>query len=350
MGRRDGQSREKPPIWGCSESQFVEQLTEEIRKGISLVPFIGSGLSAPSGILMGKEFAQYLTTTVFLCIEEKRDLHLEGWPKFPSDKEVGNATAWVTLSKRKLSNLDRKGEPLTAEDNILREALHSLKDWRSTLEFLARLYFREQKLSLEDVDQSIIDNFNFHITRGRRPNFGHSMLCHLVGPAHIRTVLTTNFDTLIEDAFAKLNLKFEVISVGLKDALPSPDMVHSLNCIIKLHGSIKDTRADQSLNSIPTLDDKKRFCSYVRGGDQFRDGARFRPGHLLVIGYSGTELRCVRMIKFLLSQDPEAKVYWVCFKKADQETLQKIFHDKVYQHALQRPRRKSFGDGAATSG
>jgi hypothetical protein len=378
MGRDDRENSEKPGIHGSTESQFVELLRDEIRKGISLVPFIGSGLSAPSGILMGKEFADYLTTTIFLCIADenyrpkltdhepsaKRDLHRQGWPKFPTDEEVSKAKRWLASSKRKIRDLHKKRAPLTSEENILHEALESLKDWRSTLEFLARLSHinrddrfstlesrsarkrsghlshangsdRSSRLVLGEVDQSIIDKFNFHITRGRRPNFGHSMLCHLAGPAHVHTILTTNFDTLIEDAFANLNLRFDAISVGLSEPLPNPDTVQSLNCIIKLHGSIKDTRADHSLNETPSLEDRRRFFSYTRGGDPFRDGSRFRPGHLLVIGYSGKDLRCIRMIESVLDQDPEALVFWVCFKSADQKELpRKIFRRKKYHKKI----------------
>jgi hypothetical protein len=41
---------------GLSQPQFLEQVRREIRKGLTLVPFLGSGVSAPSGILMGVEF------------------------------------------------------------------------------------------------------------------------------------------------------------------------------------------------------------------------------------------------------------------------------------------------------
>jgi SIR2-like protein len=353
MGSDDEKKSSCPTIHGCSESEFVTRLKDEIRKGISLVPFIGSGLSASSGILTGIEFANYLTTTVLLCVagekcipgsterdpNTRRDLHRQGWPRFPNDDQVKQAIKWVKQSKTKLQKPDAKNTRVPkSEQKILREALESLQDWRSTLEFLARLQHLQNadrsKLLLGEIDQSIVDKFNLHITRGRRPNFGHSMLCHLAGPAHIRTVLTTNFDTLIEDAFAHLNLRFEVISVGIKDPLPHPDTVHSLNCIVKLHGAIKDTRADHSLDQMPTYDDRRRFCSYVIGGDWFLDGARFRPGHLLVIGYSGKDRRCIEMIKFVLERDQESQVFWVCFKEADQKALLKIFPKKLHHRVI----------------
>src|SRR4029077_7917947 len=125
----------------------------------------------------------------------------------------------------------------------------------------------------------------------------------------------------IEDAFTELHQRFEVISVGLTGALPHPDTVHSLNCVIKLHGSVADTRADYSLDDPPREEDKRRFYNYVRGGDAFIRSVRFLPGHLLVLGYSGGDLRCVQMIKFVLDLDPEARVFWVCFDKQSQEAL-----------------------------
>ncbi len=163
------------------------------------------------------------------------------------------------------------------------------------------------------------------------------MLCHLAGPARIRTILTTNFDTLIEDAFAELHQRFEVISVGLKGALPHPDTVHSLNSVIKLRGSVVDTRADFSLNDPPSEEDKRRFYNYARGGDAFTRGAGFRPGHLLVMGYSGSDIRCVQMIKFVLDLDPDTRVYWVCFSKQSKDALMtEVFPEPEYREKIYR--------------
>lgn len=40
--------------------RFIEKLLVELRAGYGIVPFVGSGVSASSGILMGLEFDRYL--------------------------------------------------------------------------------------------------------------------------------------------------------------------------------------------------------------------------------------------------------------------------------------------------
>src|SRR5690606_845364 len=52
-----------------SETEFIEQIRRELRKGLGLVPFIGSGCSADSGILMGSQFTDYLGYVVWRCLE-----------------------------------------------------------------------------------------------------------------------------------------------------------------------------------------------------------------------------------------------------------------------------------------
>jgi hypothetical protein len=339
-------ARNKRPL---TESKFVDQLVREIHKGYSLVPFVGSGLSQPSGILMGKEFSNYLQWVVYTCIAGEKhrpfwDLHRQGWPHMPDDDEVNLANCWrkETSEKLKASQQHIKTWSETSPPYLHHRALESLKDWRATLHFLAKLHQPNGPTSLpylnKNADQSIIDKFNLHITRGRRPNFGHSMLCHLAGPARIRTILTTNFDTLIEDAFTELDQRFEVISVGIKGELPHPDTVHSINCVIKLHGSISETRADLSLDEKPSQTHKDRFFHYVRcyfpNEERSHQVFQFRPGHLLVVGYSGGDRRCLHMIKYVLDKDPRALVFWICFNvDAHNELMGSAFPKIEYDNA-----------------
>src|SRR5207302_1464334 len=88
--RMDGNAfsrTESSSIKASSEPEFVERLRCEVRQGFGIVPFVGSGLSAPSGILMGQEFANYLAWTVYVCIvgehgpETRWDLQRQGWPQ-----------------------------------------------------------------------------------------------------------------------------------------------------------------------------------------------------------------------------------------------------------------------------
>ena len=90
-----------------SNSEFVDLMRDEINNGGGFVPFIGSGISSASGILMGLQFDEYLAYVVFLCVADKGylreadptqngrwDLRRDGWPKQPTTKQVGIARKW----------------------------------------------------------------------------------------------------------------------------------------------------------------------------------------------------------------------------------------------------------------
>ena len=405
------------------EHRFIKHVAAQVRAGFSLVPFVGSGCSSASGILMGYQFVDYLAWTVYLCVADRRehwdrdasdvgprwDLRREGWPSVPKEYEVQAARRWalrefselakhcglrvepdtVTNTIRSVTELPtttsrpdalasllyapfvppflRNSDPLwnnlmdgrhlrqmhtllhdqgvlygglvrpdlspTSVDAIVERAVRSLYDWRATLHFLAELElgFDGHSLALVEPDQAVIDGFNVHITQGRRPNLTHTMLCHLREPARARIVLTTNFDTLIEDAYAEQHRRIDSISVSLKGALPDPEIVHARDTVVKLHGTFSETRADFSLDDPPSLEDKRKFFHYVRGHQPgSRGDGRFLPGHLLVAGYSGLDARCVQLMKYVLDSDPGALLFWVCYNDSDAKRLEKLFPERGY--------------------
>jgi hypothetical protein len=386
-----------------SNGDFIEELRTEINNGGGFVPFVGSGCSSPSGILMGLQFDEYLAYTVFLCVADlesikdadprqrcRWDLRAYGWPSPPLPGQVEKARQWIrekfdeicgeffearpkakvgpeietlTLKEKKEKGPEDVAKALTcplvprilhspdgavnqemvkrllpffgseglvrggyslpglspsSEDAIVERAVRALFDWRATLNFLSELKLVGDTLLVEASEPAVIDSFNVHITRGRKPNLTHNMLCHLAGPARFRIILTTNFDTLIEDAFQQMSDRLEVISVSVKGVLPDPELVHGRNTVVKMHGTLWETRADFSLDESPSRDNKRRFFHYVRGTYPDAAGGGFLPKQLLVCGYSGSDNRCVEMIKYVLdSGGPDARVFWVCHNEAD---------------------------------
>lgn len=83
--------------------QFIDAIRDVVRSGYGLVPFVGSGLSSASGILMGVQFTEYLTWTVYYCVHGHGDdfereywnLRKKGWPPLPKGDEVEAAIKWV---------------------------------------------------------------------------------------------------------------------------------------------------------------------------------------------------------------------------------------------------------------
>lgn len=417
-----------------SSEQFINALCTEIRKGYGVTPFTGSGISSRSGIIMGIEFAEYLTYTVFRSVVEESaqerlfgdrrrslwSVRHDGWPESPKPYEVDAVRTWVVdkykalcracglevnmvdedggrTVKSLVTDLTRedgpalldaqirrpllpsvlRGPKTTVNDRAVKDflravgaedaargemyrtgisadsregleerATRSLHDWRATLHFLAELDAvkdgQGRRPFLGHHDSGIIDSFNAHITRGRKPNLTHSKLAHLAGPMRTRTILTTNFDSLQEDAFSQLGEPVTVIPVGSHSYLPSPNTVHAQNSLVKLHGSLTDTRADYSLDEMPSVLEKTRFFHYVIGGHPPKSASNplikepierepsFLPTHLLVLGYGGGDSRILQNMKFVLDHCPQALIFWVCFSNGDLETIQKLFSESDY--------------------
>ncbi|WP_367873429.1 SIR2 family protein [Luteolibacter sp. Populi] len=231
-----------------------------------------------------------------------------------------------------------------SQAGIEERAIRSLFDWRAMLQFLSevvRIRVKGERPILGSHDPGVIDSFNTHITRGRKPNLTHSMLGHLAGPMRTRIMLTTNFDTLLEDSLEQLGEKFTVIPVGIGNVLPDPGTIHSQNSIVKLHGTLSYTRADFTLDDQPTVLDCRRLFHYVRGGYPRRHSSpaeavseigerSFLPTHLMVIGCSGSDGRTISMLKYLLDHDSEVRIFWVCYSNYDLKNLHHLFHEKDY--------------------
>lgn len=382
------------PLKYIDAEVFTDWVAKEIRHGFRLVPFVGSGMSHASGTTMGQGFIEYLTWAVHKCVvvegvsdpftiateedDPRWNLKKKGWPDFPKPQNIETAKTWLQQRWNELSDyhkefnravilrkpallregddhirdqadmaalwvqhegkivpdfLPRPETSTTSEVYVQECAVRALCDWQTALHFLARLQQWEKGLPLqlgERADQSVIDSFNYFMTSGRKPNLGHNMLCHLAGRARITTILTTNFDTLIEDAFAQMGDHYEVFQVSINGGLPPPQTALGQNSIIKLHGGYSETRADHSIDYPPTPEDLDRFFNYVRGCPpkqpaKEENRERFLPGLLLVCGYSASDLRCVQMIKHVLNVDRDAKVLWICHTRSDLEKVNRIF-------------------------
>ena len=172
---------------------------------------------------------------------------------------------FLDAAKRNLSIKDEPGElntPDSSEEYIIEVALRALSHWTRTLEFLARICLTTStspRLYLDkEPDISVIDGFNAHITRGKRPNLIHNMISRLARSMRTQVVLTTNFDTLIEQSYRAQGEPLHMLAVSIKGGLPSFATVRAQDCVLKLHGDILETRADTSINEPPSAEDKIR--------------------------------------------------------------------------------------------
>jgi hypothetical protein len=80
------------------------------------------------------------------------------------------------------------------------------------------------------------------IAAGRRtPTRAHQAIARMVAAGHVRVIITTNFDRLIENALRENGVEPTVITSddALKGAVP---LIHSRCYVVKIHGDYLDTR------------------------------------------------------------------------------------------------------------
>ncbi|MCG2631790.1 SIR2 family protein [Bradyrhizobium sp. WYCCWR 13023] len=108
------------------------------------------------------------------------------------------------------------------------------------------------------------------------PTKAHRAIAKLVQAGHIRVILTTNFDRLIENALREIGVEPTVIGSedALKGAVP---LIHSRCYVVKLHGDYLDTRI---------LNTETELSAYAASMNTLLDRIIDEHG-LIVCGWSG---------------------------------------------------------------
>jgi hypothetical protein len=104
----------------------------------------------------------------------------------------------------------------------------------------------DQLASTPDERRSVLHSYvepnAEDIEAGRKvPTSAHQAIARLVAAGHVRVIITTNFDRLIENALRENGVEPTVISSddSLKGAVP---LIHSRCYVVKIHGDYLDTR------------------------------------------------------------------------------------------------------------
>lgn len=134
---------------------------------------------------------------------------------------------------------------------------------------------------------------------GRKvPTKAHHAIAQLVRSGHIRVIITTNFDRLMENALREQGVEPTVVASA--DALAGAEpLTHSRCYLLKLHGDYKDARilnTDQELSTYPE--------SYDRLLDRILD-----EHGLIISGWSGEWDHALRAA-FLRTPNRRYSVYW----------------------------------------
>ena len=92
-----------------------------------------------------------------------------------------------------------------------------------------------------DLLRRYVEPIEEHLaTRQRAPTEAHQAVARLAASGHIRVILTTNFDRLIERALTDAGVSHDVVATD--DDLVGARPISHTPCVVKLHGDYKDSR------------------------------------------------------------------------------------------------------------
>lgn len=320
-----------------TRGSIIDQIQSDIHDGFGVMPVIGSGMSAASGIPAGAEYQAYL----FHCLRRAFDRDNPWnprslrWPALEEEvfddgtKGMDPDAARWTWSRDQIRSI---GESPTSErlreHAALWQALGVVSDWRATLHLLSRIEVALQpshEIKLREPDARVIDSFFVNLTRGKRPNTSHLLLAHLADVLRIKVILTTNFDELLEAAFQRFDMPIATFDVHYEAGFPDARLVRAQRSIVKINGGRYGLRADFTLDKLPNPSDIENFISYLtifHAGRTSLDSRAPRPvreaqRNLLVMGVSGRERRTIALLCHALRACEGLKVYWICHRQGD---------------------------------
>jgi hypothetical protein len=305
---------------------FIREVIDEVEAGYGFIPLIGSGIAVASGIPTGEDLSRVLLPYMRETIRSKWSPRTGRWlSRTTAPMSAEEQERWFLEQLRALGQKDGQGQLVQDQDwKVKLQALSASVDWRYMLQYLSRVEWDESgrsRMERNAPDPTLVDAMLNRIIEGRQPNLAHYMLAHLADGLRIRTILTTNFDDLMEQAFAALRIPLQCFDVHLDAALPSPQIVMKTRSLVKLHGGRYGLRADLTLDTPPTPADQNAFCGYFAGqfpakpprGRGGRDARTTK--HLMVMGTSGRDGRIMGLLARGLLTLRGLKVFWLDYNR-----------------------------------
>lgn len=248
------------------------------------------------------------------------ELHIAG-DTLKQAAELICGSNWLAEQNRAWDN-QRKGDAYSVDE----KTMATTADWLKLIHFLSRITRRnqyEQKVHVGPPRQSVVDSLFMHLDEQCHPGLAHSMLAALTKVLRIRTVLSTNFDTLAERAFEKHRKAMQVFEVPRSTALPNNRLVLAQPSVVKLHGGKFDVRADLSVGSPLDRADFMNAVSYVAGRSLFKNGDlgsnQKHPGKaaLIFMGCGDEDERTRDFAQYVARHLDNTKVFWVSLSDKD---------------------------------
>lgn len=163
-------------------------------------------------------------------------------------------------------------------------------------------------------------NYIYKKTSDKKPNIGYLCLGSLINQNIIDTVLTTNFDSLIEAGTKTINPLQQLLPIS-SSLNPQIGIVDGVPQIIKMHGDYLYDRIQNTAGELRKLEDHIGHFSSIRLYDK----------QLLVIGYSGNDDSIITWLENNInnSQFASKGIFWCTVKNYNvnsrvNELLQRI--------------------------
>jgi hypothetical protein len=235
-------------------------------------------------LLEPRETAAKLLTTGWPEPHELNAHILQQW-----QRNVTTLAEWTARDReRSMPPLDSVSEPRSVLPAIVKRVLRELGLHNDPNRWLVLLQ------QLCDGKQDLKDLFFARLEQGRRPATSHQHAAFLAGLMGWQLVLTTNFDTLLEQALRSQSLDPAIYELPEQGQAPDPQLVRSHFSIVKLHGGAFGRLMSETLNySLPT-EDRNRLLGYFP-----------KNPLVVVLGYSGGDRRVMSLIKDLVHTDGE---------------------------------------------
>jgi hypothetical protein len=331
-------------------AEIITSIRDELAVGRGVIPLIGSGMSAASGIPSGADYRAYLFHCLTRVFDGASNVAWDPstllWPSLSEVPKIDDLSSHMISWSHKLQQDlaieigKSRDSRQTATDRAADEdrqarwqASGVSADWRATLHLLSRVGPENGRIRIKDPDPLVVDSFFVNLTQGKRPNAAHSLLAHLADALRIEVMLTTNFDNLLETAFHRLDMPIATFDVHYDAGLPDDRLVRARRSLVKLHGGRYGLRADFSLDNHPQQADIDTFCSYLAPycEDSRSSGTHDASRDLLVMGVSGQERRTVGLVCHALKEFPNLKVHWTCYSESDVDLVRTAFEEAVEQ-------------------
>lgn len=219
---------------------------------------------------------------------------------------VRSATELIKVWKEEIASVEGKHP-----DEIEKESWYNSRNSYSSL--------FEKKYDLPRQRRMFVEQE----VRDKIPSIGYAYLVKLVENNYFKTIFTTNFDDLLNEAFYQFSSRRPLICAH-DSAINSITVTSKRPKIVKLHGDYLFDDIKSTLRETESLEDniKNKFVEFAKDYG------------LIIVGYGGNDRSVIDVITYLLKGEDYFKhgIYW-CLREDSEinDDLKKLlWKDRVY--------------------